>query len=48
MITDDTVSDRNESDGLTSEQRTFADGCRRHEHDDLLLVRPGTDRGTPT
>lgn len=24
----------------------FADECRRREHDDCLLVKPGTDRGT--
>jgi hypothetical protein len=25
----------------------FAEACRRREHDDLLVYRPGTDRGTP-
>ena len=25
----------------------FVEECRRHEHDDLLLVRPGWNRGTP-
>ena len=25
----------------------FVDACRRHEHDDLLIVKPGTNRGTP-
>jgi hypothetical protein len=25
----------------------FADSCRRHEHDDLLIQRPGSNRGTP-
>ena len=24
----------------------FVDECRRHERDDLLLVQPGTNRGT--
>jgi hypothetical protein len=26
----------------------FVNQCRRHEHDDLLFVQPGRDRGTPT
>jgi hypothetical protein len=25
----------------------FIEACRRREHDDLLLQRPGTNRGTP-
>ncbi|MEV6583797.1 hypothetical protein AB0M92_37325 [Streptomyces sp. NPDC051582] len=25
----------------------FAAACRRREHDDLLLLRPGRNRGTP-
>ncbi|MCX8557513.1 hypothetical protein OS121_20910 [Mycolicibacterium mucogenicum] len=25
----------------------FAEACRRHQHDDLLILRPGTNRGTP-
>ncbi|MCV7257022.1 hypothetical protein [Mycobacterium shimoidei] len=25
----------------------FVEACRRHEHDDLLLQQPGTNRGTP-
>ncbi|WP_082443974.1 hypothetical protein [Sphingomonas sp. Leaf242] len=25
---------------------TFANECRRREHDDCLVVQPGTDRGT--
>jgi hypothetical protein len=25
----------------------FVEACRRHEHDDLLLQRPGSNRGTP-
>ncbi len=25
----------------------FAEQCRRREHDDRLILRPGTDRGTP-
>lgn len=25
----------------------FVEACRRHEHDDLLIQRPGTNRGTP-
>jgi hypothetical protein len=24
----------------------FADECRRREHDELLIVKPGTNRGT--
>ncbi|MGZ8178892.1 hypothetical protein ACXVUM_13265 [Williamsia sp. SKLECPSW1] len=27
--------------------KTFADECRRREHDDLLRLAPGRDRGTP-
>lgn len=26
---------------------TFADECRRHEHDELLIQKPGSNRGTP-
>ena len=25
----------------------FVEACRRREHDDLLLQRPGSNRGTP-
>ncbi|AMT69928.1 hypothetical protein [Mycobacteroides immunogenum] len=25
----------------------FVEACRRHEHDDLLIQKPGTNRGTP-
>ena len=25
----------------------FAESCRRHERDDLLIHKPGSDRGTP-
>jgi len=25
----------------------FAEACRRREHDDLLILKPGTNRGTP-
>ena len=25
----------------------FAEACRRHEHDDLLVQQPGSNRGTP-
>ena len=25
----------------------FVEECRRHEHDDLLLEKPGSNRGTP-
>lgn len=25
----------------------FVEACRRHEHDDLLLQQPGSNRGTP-
>ncbi len=25
----------------------FVDECRRREHDDLLLMQPGSDRGVP-
>ncbi|MGX9789757.1 hypothetical protein [Mycobacterium sp. MMS18-G62] len=26
---------------------SFIEACRRHEHDDLLVHKPGTDRGVP-
>ncbi len=25
----------------------FAEACRLHQHDDLLILKPGTNRGTP-
>jgi len=25
----------------------FVESCRRHEHDELLIEKPGTNRGTP-
>ncbi|GBE65662.1 hypothetical protein MFM001_21240 [Mycobacterium sp. MFM001] len=25
----------------------FVEACRRHEHDELLLQQPGSNRGTP-
>ncbi|MGY4644881.1 hypothetical protein [Cellulomonas sp. URHB0016] len=25
----------------------FVEACRRHEHDDRLLLAPGSDRGSP-
>lgn len=25
----------------------FVNSCRRHEHDELLIENPGTNRGTP-
>ncbi|BCI83048.1 hypothetical protein MTY66_46730 [Mycolicibacterium sp. TY66] len=25
----------------------FVEACRRREHDDLLVLKPGTNRGTP-
>lgn len=25
----------------------FAEACRRREHDDLIVYKPGSDRGTP-
>jgi hypothetical protein len=25
----------------------FVESCRRHEHDDLLIEKPGGNRGTP-
>lgn len=25
----------------------FVESCRRHEHDDLLIQKPGNNRGTP-
>lgn len=28
------------------ELKTFAEECRHHKHDDLLLEQPGTKRGT--
>jgi hypothetical protein len=30
-----------------SDAVSFADACRMHKHDDLLLHKPGTNRGTP-
>ncbi|MGI9821731.1 hypothetical protein [Agromyces sp. Marseille-Q5079] len=27
--------------------RAFAEQCRRHEHDDRLIQKPGWSRGTP-
>jgi hypothetical protein len=29
------------------EAKKFADECRLHMHDDLLTLKPGTDRGVP-
>lgn len=26
---------------------SFVEACRKHEHDDLLIQKPGTNRGTP-
>lgn len=26
---------------------SFVEACRRHEHDDLSIQKPGTNRGTP-
>ena len=26
----------------------FVEECRRHEHDNLLMVKPGWNRGTPS
>lgn len=26
----------------------FVEACRRREHDDLLVLKPGTNRGTPS
>jgi len=25
----------------------FVEACRRHQHDDRLILKPGTNRGTP-
>jgi hypothetical protein len=25
----------------------FVEACRRYQHDDLLILKPGTNRGTP-
>lgn len=25
----------------------FVEACRQHQHDDLLILKPGTNRGTP-
>jgi hypothetical protein len=30
----------------TAKAVAFADECRRREHDELLMVKPGTNRGT--
>lgn len=31
----------------TSAALSFIEACRKHEHDDRLIQRPGTNRGTP-
>lgn len=31
----------------TSAAIEFVEACRRHQHDDLLILKPGTNRGTP-
>ncbi|TRW17553.1 hypothetical protein [Glacieibacterium frigidum] len=36
---------RFEADGLAA--RTFADECRARQHDDRLILAPGSDRGEP-
>ena len=28
--------------------RTFAEACKAHRHDDLLIFAPGSDRGVPS
>ncbi len=33
--------------GDTTAALEFVEECRRHEHDDLLVQKPGTNRGTP-
>ena len=30
-----------------AEAVAFAESCRRHEQDELLIEKPGTNRGTP-
>ncbi|MUL49069.1 hypothetical protein FZI85_19745 [Mycobacterium sp. CBMA293] len=25
----------------------FVEACRRHQHDDLMILKPGSNRGTP-
>lgn len=31
----------------TSAAIEFVEACRRHQHDELLILKPGTNRGTP-
>lgn len=31
----------------TSAAVEFVEACRRHQHDDLLILKPGTNRGAP-
>jgi hypothetical protein len=44
LITDEQYQEflRDESKALE-----FVEACRRREHDNLLLMKPGSDRGTP-
>ena len=43
------LTDRQFSDFLADPRlaKRFADECRRREHDDLLMLQPGWNRGTP-
>jgi len=33
--------------GDSSAAVEFVQACRQHQHDDLLILKPGTNRGTP-
>ena len=42
--------DRDQYDRFLRDERLaikFVEECRRREHDDLLVYKPGSDRGTP-
>jgi hypothetical protein len=43
------ISDDEYEEFMADEQKAieFAESCRRHEQDDRLFLRPGSDRGVP-
>jgi hypothetical protein len=43
-ITDQQYAEFSDDEALALQ---FVEECRRHEHDDLLVHKPGTDRGIP-
>jgi hypothetical protein len=42
------IVDYQEHYALTPQEYDLVAACRRREHDDLLMQRPGWNRGTPT